>query len=336
MRFVQKMACAALVLAAAAAYAAPKREWTVVALPTLTEYGGTARDINNRGDIVGTSQVAPNYPHPVIWSNGTVTDLMPQNPAQGVANAVNDKGDVAYQQRIVASIWNDGKVTTTFAAGEPADINKFGGMVGYYYPSGAIASGPQRGFYFHDGILEDIGSLGNNLTAAGGVNDKGVVVGYSRLPFSSTDHAVVWQSGVLRDLGTLGGTNSYAGAVTNSGIILGSADDAKGINHMVTWDAASGALLRDYGPRLAGYAINDHGDIVGSQLDTGRPFLLEDDEYTWLLDLPAMREAGWTTFGAFGINDRGWIVGTGWKPGISTAGAPLLLIPRDQPGKPKG
>src|SRR5437762_2941710 len=137
MGLVRKIAFAALVLAAAAAHAAPTRDWTVIALPTLTEYGGTARGINNRGDVVGTSQVAPNYPHPVIWSNGTVTDLMPENPAQGVANAINDKGQVAYQHRIVATIWKDGVTTTTSAAGEPGDINKFGGMVGYYYPSGA-------------------------------------------------------------------------------------------------------------------------------------------------------------------------------------------------------
>jgi uncharacterized membrane protein len=154
-----------------------------------------------------------------------------------------------------------------------------------------------------------------------------VVTGYSRLPFSSTDHAVVWEGGVLRDLGTLGGANSSAGDVTNHGVILGSADTADGINHMVTWDLRSGQV-QDYGPRLAGYGINERGAIVGNQLDTGRPFLLEDGRYTWLLELPEMRAQGWVSFVAFDINDHGWIVGSAWKPGISSNGTPLLLKPR--------
>jgi hypothetical protein len=62
-------------------------------------------------------------------------------------------------------------------------------------------------------------------------------------------------------------------------VILGSADAPDGINHMVTWDAVSGAITHDYGPRLAGYAINDRGDIVGigyraTSTNQGEPLLL--------------------------------------------------------------
>lgn len=40
-----------------------------------------------------------------------------------------------------------------------------------------------------------------------------------------------------------------------------------------------------------------------------------------------MRAAGWQTFTPWGINERGWIVGTGWKPGAPFWGTALLLIP---------
>ena len=334
-RWLRHLSVALTVLVAGAANAAPTRSWTVVPLPS-TEFGGSARAVNNRGDVVGTGEVSQYRPHPFLWRNGTATDLIAGDPLHGVANAINDQGMVAATRGKAVIAWKDGVETPLHIAGEPSDINKSGAIVGGYYPWGEIAFGPQEAFYWKDGVLHTLPSLGNRLTVAGGVNDHGVVVGYSRLPFSSDDHAIVWENGVLRDLGTLGGRNSSAGDITNHGVILGSADDAAGMNHMVTWDLRTGRIT-DYGPRLAGYAINDRGAIVGNQLDTGRPFLLEDGQYTWLLELREMRDQGWTSFGAFDINDRGWIVGIAWKPGISTSGTPLLLIPGNGGGgRPKG
>ncbi|MGE5616069.1 MAG: hypothetical protein ACM3X5_04065 [Bacillota bacterium] len=309
-----------------AAFAAPaaSKDWTVTQLPSLANLGDEARGINDRGQIVGTSNVAQNYPHPVLWDNGRVTDLLADNPAYGVANAINFSGAIAFTERSGIAVWQDGATKSLGIAGEPQDINRSGDVVGYFFPCGEIGCGAQRGFYYSNGVVTDIGSLGNNVTAANGVNDKGVVVGYSRLPNSSTDHAVMWKDGVLKDLGTLGGTNSYAVDV-NNGVILGTADAPDGVNHMVTWDI-NGGLLLDYGPRLAGHSINDHGAIVGNNLDTGKPFLLEDGTFTWLLDLPAMRAQGWTAFAPFDIDDHGSVVGIGFKAGAGSVA--LLLKPR--------
>ncbi|HYC38415.1 MAG TPA: hypothetical protein VEC19_18450 [Usitatibacter sp.] len=321
----QVLAAALLAAASLATYAAPK-QWTVTQLSS-GDFGGSARSVNNRGDVAGTNIPFDGYPRPTVWINGMPTDLLGENPTYGVANAINDQGVVAATSRSGVIAWKDGVTTPLQIAGEPADINRKGHVVGIFYPWGEIAWGPARPFLWKDGVVHDLGSLGNNYAAAAGINDRGVVVGGGTLPMSSTMRGFVWQDGAMRQLGTLGGEHSGAVDVNNRGVILGTADDANGINHMVAWDL-NGGLLHDYGPRLAGHALNDHGDIVGNQLDTGRPFLLKDGAYTWLLDLPAMREQGWVSFAAFDINDHGVIVGIGWKPGVPNSGVPLLLKPR--------
>ena len=320
------LAGALLAAATLVAHAAPK-EWTVTELPALGPYGAWARSINNHGDAAGTSGVAAHFPQPVMWRDGVATDLSPGNANSGVANAINDRGEVAGMDGTAVTVWKDGVAFALGLTGEPQDINKSGAVVGYHYPCGVYAGCAQRAFYYKDGVVHDLATLGNSPTSANGLNDRGVVVGYSTLPFSSTSHAVVWVGGVLRDLGTLGGENSSASDVNNRGVILGTADAPDGITHMVTWDV-NGGLLRDYGPRRSGHAINDRGAIVGSHLDTGRPFLLEDGVFTWLLDLPAMRAQGWTSFGAWDINEHGWIVGLGYRPGGPMEGTALLLKPR--------
>jgi probable HAF family extracellular repeat protein len=324
-----RLLAGALLAAATLTVGAAPRQWTVTQLPDLGPYGGSARGINNRGEVAGTSLVSETQPHAAFWDrDGAVTDLMPGNPTSGVANAINDHGVVVGHAGSLITTWKDGVATSLGIVGEPFDINRSGAVVGYFYPSGQIAMGPQRGFYYKDGVVHDIGSLGNNLVWAGGLNDKGVVVGGATLPSSSDIRGIIWDPVTgLKQLGTLGGRNSGATDVTNRGVILGTADDADGINHMVTWDL-NGGLLHDYGPRLAGHAINDRGAIVGNQLDTGRPFLLDDGVYTWLLDLPAMKAQGWVSFAALDINDHGGIVGIAWKPGVPNAGVPLLLEPR--------
>ena len=181
---------------------------------------------------------------------------------------------------------------------------------------------------YRDGVLTELGTLGGNWSGAGAISDKGVIVGSSYLPRSSTFRAFIWQGGVMRELPGLGGSESGAGPMNNHGVILGTAFDTAGKQWMVRWtnpDLPPEKLME----RGGGYALNDHGDIAGVNLNTGKPFLLETDgTLTWLLDLPAMKAAGWHTFAPFAMNDHGWIVGVAWKPGVSTLGTALLLKPR--------
>ena len=182
--------------------------------------------------------------------------------------------------------------------------------------------------------LPDVGAWGS---WARGINNRGEIAGTTSFE-DTRPHPAAWsRDGAGTDLAAGNPATGVANAINYAGTIAGNLGHqihtwtdgvaTHGINHMVTWDT-NGGLLHDYGPRLSGAAINDRGAIVGTQLDTGRPFLLEDGVYTWLLELRAMREQGWQSFAPMDINDHGWIVGIAWRPGTPSGGAALLLKPR--------
>jgi probable HAF family extracellular repeat protein len=54
----------------------------------------------------------------------------------------------------------------------------------------------------------DLGTLGGSLSIAFGLNDRGVVEGFSTPSGNASFHAFVWRDGIMTDLGTLGGPNS--------------------------------------------------------------------------------------------------------------------------------
>jgi probable HAF family extracellular repeat protein len=60
--------------------------------------------------------------------------------------------------------------------------------------------------------VTDLGTLGGTYSLAGGINNKGVVEGYSTLTGDQNVHAALWRKGksMITDLGTLGGPNSDA------------------------------------------------------------------------------------------------------------------------------
>jgi len=56
----------------------------------------------------------------------------------------------------------------------------------------------------------DLGTLGGSLSIAFGLNDRGVVEGFSTALGNAPVHAFVWRDGIMTDLGTLGGPNSQS------------------------------------------------------------------------------------------------------------------------------
>jgi len=324
----------ALGLLAGAAHADRAKQWTVVQLTADSTGGGLARDVNNHGDVVGHTFVQTGplpfgfTPHAFLWRNGARQDIGSPAGKSSVALSINDRGTIVGQVDGHGFMWKDGQASSLGFAGSAVAVNKRDEIVGTYWTGGAIGSGQERAFLMRDGVLFDLPTLNNGAgNAANDINDDGTVTGFSTIPFTSNEHAVVWRGLALRDLGTLGGLESFGNRINNHGVVVGTSQDASGGRFMARWNANGGPpekLAASFVPA----GINDHGAIVGNDVGSGMPFLFEDGAVTNLLELPAMKAGGWTAFAPMAINDHGWIVGSAFKPGTAFFGTALLLVPK--------
>src|SRR6266566_2946406 len=79
---------------------------------------GTAGEINNRGQVVGQSDLPGDTTHHAfLWQNGVMTDLgtLPGIPGS-LANGINNKGQVVgfsddFSGNTVALLWQNGVMT---------------------------------------------------------------------------------------------------------------------------------------------------------------------------------------------------------------------------------
>lgn len=146
-------------------------------LTTLGGDGGTARGINNKGQIVG-----------YVDSDGTLND-------QFVNTAViwqkNTSGTYTMQN------------LGTFGAEKATlrDINDAGHIIGSTN-NGSGATATSSAFLLRGENFTDLGSLGGNTGSANGINEFGQVIGASQLA-SGINHAYVWNGGVMSDLNNL-------------------------------------------------------------------------------------------------------------------------------------
>uniref|UniRef100_A0A7V4LDK9 Extracellular repeat protein, HAF family n=1 Tax=Desulfobacca acetoxidans TaxID=60893 RepID=A0A7V4LDK9_9BACT len=167
----------------------------------LGGYGGSASaDINNSGQIVGTSDTGTGSSHAFLKNPG--------QPMQDLGTLGGSGGSEAF------------------------GINKTGQVVG---TSSTNVVGQSHAFIKDPGQpMQDLGSLGGTYSKATRINDSGQVVGFS---FTSTNeiHAFLYNPGsVMQDLNNLTvnlktGTTLYvANDINNKGQIVGMAQDASG------------------------------------------------------------------------------------------------------------
>jgi probable HAF family extracellular repeat protein len=128
--------------------------------------------INNRGQIIGTSNLAgDNATHAFVWENGVMRDL-------GTFGGVNS-----------FPVW----------------LNDVGEIVGEADLTGSAVTHLHHAFLWKGGAMTDLGTLGSTSHAEA-VNSRGQVVGRSRLGAPSTilQHAFLWEEGgPMLDLNTL-------------------------------------------------------------------------------------------------------------------------------------
>jgi len=143
----------------------------------------TPTDINENGQVVGTSSDALGKDHFVLWENGTIRDLglLPTDLWWGVPVLINDGGLIAASADGQAFFWRDGSRRSMGTLGGRTRVvamNEAGVVVG----TSMTLSGEQHVFIWTESLgMVDLGTGPHAFTAgwAVGINSRGDVIGYT-------------------------------------------------------------------------------------------------------------------------------------------------------------
>jgi probable HAF family extracellular repeat protein len=266
----------------------------------------TNSSVNARGEIVGAAESSAPDPLaenfflcgfgdgllclPFLWQDGAMTPLPTLGGNNGLAFAVNDRGDVvgtaenntpdttciapqALHFRPV--IWEGGEIRELpTVSGDPDGvafaINNRGEVVGV---SADCTLTPGHTLLWHDGKVTDMGTLGGLALAPSDINNEGQVVGVAFVPNGPNVEAFLWHHGLVRGLGTLPGDASSSGnAVNDKGQIIGQSVDANNNRRGFIWQNGVMTDLNTLIPADSNLYlvdpqdINARGEIVGGAI----------------------------------------------------------------------
>jgi probable HAF family extracellular repeat protein len=211
-----------------------------------------ATAINSKGTIVGLADVTDPLTGPridaALWEDGQISDLGTLGGPFAVANDINDRGQIVggglntiddafgglgpflggtTQTR--ALLWQHGSMRDLGTLGGndafALFVNERGQLAGMSYTNSI--PNPETGiptldpFFWENGRMIDLGTLGGVFGTVSGINNKRQVAGTSDLAGDQTQHPFLWERGTVRDLGTLGGTSASGNWLDEAGGVVG-------------------------------------------------------------------------------------------------------------------
>ena len=269
---VTLLASCAVVVSGARSAGSVQARWVIRDLGTLGGRYSVAADVNERGQVVGTSRPAEGEPwHVFLWEKGRMTDLglygNPNGSSYGHPEKtplINERGQVVWvwPGRGVV-MWANGVVRslgTVKTRAEAHAINDKGQVVGVADTKAKNKGGSPhwRAFLWQKGRITNLSS---DYYEYLDINERGQIAGL-------LDHgqATVWEKGKRRRLGTLGGKESHTVAINDRGQVTGCADtkakDSLGypIDHAFLWQ--NGKMTDLGGCWVGPLAINNRGDVI--------------------------------------------------------------------------
>jgi probable HAF family extracellular repeat protein len=165
-------------------------------LGTLGGTSGTPNGLNNRGQVVGLSNLAGDQTaHPFLWTkSGGMHDIGTLGGIFGQANWISEAGEIVGlasvpgDQAFFAFLWKDGVLTNLGAVEHDAcsnawNINSQSQIVGVSAKTCAFAAAERHAFLWDGGHMIDLnsflppGAALQQLTDAYNINDRGEIVG---------------------------------------------------------------------------------------------------------------------------------------------------------------
>lgn len=125
-------------------------------------------------------------------------------------------------------------------------------------------------FFYSNGTMTSLGTLGGTSGIGNGINASGQVAGYSQNA-AGTYRAFLSNGGALTDIGDLGGGSAVAYGINDVGQVVGSAVTANGENHPFLF---SGGKMIDLGTLgstgddwNSAQSVNNSGVVTGTSYD---------------------------------------------------------------------
>lgn len=226
---------------------------TCVDLGTLGGTIGDARDVNRKGQAVGSSTLAGNtVTHAFRYDDGVMRDLGTLRGGTSNAMAINERGVITGTSDGTAFLYRNNRMIDLGSLSAPN------------------SAGPK-------------GSKGNAL------NDQGDVVGSTFLPCANgepicavpIEHAFIYTNGRMKDIDTLDSFSSQAYSINNSGDVVGFAtptDDFSTFSGFLYTNGKMQRLTDLLSKNSPGWviksalSINDDGEILALAVRTTGAF----------------------------------------------------------------